>query len=304
MKTRRKTAAADPLPLTKLPENFFRRDSSELPANYRRPQRRRAPPPRQLKPLELAYWREHQIKIASLHYLNSKRFSRFGGGIPHGTDFAVIGQRGIEHRRTFFLDRLPLPPVQKELSRSLAQAFGQRACACGRELYGCAPPGGGCEGGGGGEGCGGCGCGEGAGNEGGCGCGGAGGCGCGACAEGGCGGCSCSGCGDTCGGCGPCSGPDSGPCAGPCGQDVGATCAQCAPTDAAAANCSPSSGGCICVGSDANCTGGFCGACTSGGGGCTVGAGGSGCVGGFGSLCQIGADIDFGQGVIGTIGQS
>src|SRR5215475_12886304 len=174
-KPKARTAAADLAPLTTLPEGFFYRNKSELPPNYKRPQRR--PSPRKLKPLELAYWREHQIKIASLHFLNSKRFSRHGNGMPAGTDFAVIGRGTGEHRRLYYLDRMPPPtPV---------------VCSClptYRDLGGC-----GCEGGGGGEGGeGGCGC-----SESGSGCGeaggGAGGCGAGGGGAGGCGGCNCGG---------------------------------------------------------------------------------------------------------------
>src|SRR5262245_30110614 len=131
MKKRR--TSATPLP-------FFRRDTTELPPGYRKPIRRR-----QLSPLEYAYWREHQIKIASLHYLNSKRFSRTGGGIPEGVDWCAISRNGNDHRRLFFLERLP-PPAPS------GQAQGLKACACdfarSRARYGCAPPGGGCEGGG------------------------------------------------------------------------------------------------------------------------------------------------------------
>src|SRR5262245_35466718 len=88
-----------------LPENFFYRNKSELPKNYKRPLRRR-----KLKPLEYAYWREHQIKLFSRHYLNSKRCPRGGGGIPEGVDWCVISRGGADHRRTFFLDRL-MPPT-------------------------------------------------------------------------------------------------------------------------------------------------------------------------------------------------
>ena len=312
------TAAADEAPRQTLPGSFFRRNTSELPPNYKRPLHRQRLPPRQLKPLELAYWREHQIKIKSLAYLNSKRFStrdRF----PPGTDFAILPRRGGEHRRVFILDRLPLPAPDPTTAKALGAAFGQRACACGKELYGCAPPGGGCEGGCEG-GCGGCsesgsGCGEAGGGAGGCGAGGGGAGGCGGCdcaGAGGCGGCSCGGCaaeggacgcsgtgGGTCGGCdvGGCGGPGAGGCT--CGGPEG-----CAPADVGAQAGAPAgpSGG-LCVGSDANCTGGFCGACTTGGGGCTAGAG-SGCLGGGFAGLSPGDEVDLGQGVIGTVGLS
>src|SRR5215475_9569397 len=161
---KRKTAA-DALAVTTPPRNFFRRNTAELPQGYRRPIRHRKPPPRKLKPLELAYWREHQIKLASNRYLNSKRFAR-SRAHPPGTDFAIMGTlRGGDHRRVFWLDEQPQPAVEPP-----------RPCRCGKELDGCAPPGGGCEGGGGGGGeGGGGGGGEGGGGEGG---GGEGGCGC------------------------------------------------------------------------------------------------------------------------------
>src|SRR5215475_9994554 len=182
-KRKAKTAAADELPFTTLPGNYFHRNKAELPPGYKRPLRR--PPPRKLLPLQLAYWREHQIKIASLAYLNSKRFSRHGNGMPNGTDFAVISRGTGEHRRLFYLDRLMPPPTPV-------------VCSClptYRDLGGC-----GCEGGGG-EGCGEGGC-----SESGSGCGeaggGAGGCGAGGGGAGGCGGCACGGeaAGGGCGG--------------------------------------------------------------------------------------------------------
>src|SRR5215475_13143262 len=254
---KRKTAA-DALAVTTPPRNFFRRNTAELPQGYRRPIRHRKPPPRKLKPLEFAYWREHQIKLASNRYLNSKRFARFRPR-PPDTDFAIMGTlRGGDHRRVFWLDDEPQPAAEPP-----------RPCRCGKELYGCAPPGGGCEGGEGGEG--GCEAGGGCSNEGG------GGCGC-ACGEGG--GCSCGGCGcgSTCSACSDVEGAqEEGP-EGPSdrGADFSALEAQ---ANAADITCSL---GCNTAGNAAaaaagNCQGDFCGACTPGGGGCTVGAGGSGC---------------------------
>src|SRR5215470_6215543 len=87
---RKPPATATPLPIF---QSSFLRNNAELPSQWRPKQA----PTRRPKTFELAYAREWRNKIASNHYLNSKRGKRLG--IPPGVDFAVIGR--TEHRRVF-----------------------------------------------------------------------------------------------------------------------------------------------------------------------------------------------------------